>query len=303
VFAWLFFETLFVNPGEYNSRIKFLKYWMLAGFCSAVLVLILYTPVFIYSGAAKVFANPWVTPESWIGFIPSISGHLLSVWQEWTGRFSTVWAFVLLPGFFFGILLHRRITHQYFPLQISAILWITILMLLQRPLGVTKIWVFLQAPLMMWCAAGWMGLCKDLRLGFARNVSLAAIVTGLAVLLATTSAIMEVPGISKEWAVRSPAENTVLSIRDQLGPRDLIIVDAPYDASIWYYSRLYDLADSHFDKRLTFDNLFVIVSKTDNQTIESVLQARGPEAFIVNPSEVRLVNNFQNLDTYQLSQR
>jgi hypothetical protein len=303
VFAWLFFETLFIDPGEYNSRINFLKYWMLAGFCSAVLVLILYTPVFIYSGAAKVFANPWVTPESWTGFIPSIPGHLMSVWQEWTGRFSTVWAFLLLPGFFFGILLHRRITRQYFPLQIAAILWITILILIQRPLGVTKIWVFLQAPFMMWCAAGWMGLLKDLRLGFAQHVPLAAIVTGLAVLLATTNAILEVPGISKSWAVRSPAENTVLAISDQLGPRDLIIVDAPYDASIWYYSRLYDLADSHFDNRLPFEKLFVIVSRTDNQTVESVLETRGPKAFLVDPSDARSVINFQNLDTYQLSQR
>jgi hypothetical protein len=303
MFTWLFFENLFNNPGEYYSRINFLKYWMLAGFCSAVLVLFLYTPVFIYSGATMVFANPWVTPESWIGFIPSIPGHLLSAWQEWTGRFSTAWAFVLLPGFLIGILFHRRLTRQLFPLQIAAILWITILMLIQRPIGVTKIWVFLQAPFLMWCAAGWLGLLKNLHLGYARKVSLAAIVTGIAVLLITAGAIAETPRIFKNWVVRGPEENTVLSIKDQIGPRDLIIVDAPYDAAIWYYSRLYGLADSHFDKRLPFDHLFVIVSKTDNQTVESVLQIRGPEAPQVDPGKARLVINFQNLDTYLLSQR
>jgi hypothetical protein len=303
VFVWLFFENLFVNSGKYESRILFFRYWLTAGLCSAVLILILYTPVFIYSGTDKVFTNRWVTPESWIGFIPSIPGHLVSVWQEWTGRYFMIWAFVSLPGYILGIIFHRRISRQRFPLQIAAILWITILMLIQRPLGVTKIWVFLQAPFLMWCAAGWMGLLRDIRLGLVRNVSFVAIITGIAVLLTTASAIVETPGISKRWAVRGPTENTVLSIKDQLGPRDLIIVDAPYDASIWYYSRLYGLADSRFDKRLMFDHLFVIVSKTDNQTVESVLKARGPEAPLVNTSDARLIINFQNLDTYLLSQR
>jgi 4-amino-4-deoxy-L-arabinose transferase-like glycosyltransferase len=303
VFAWLFFESLTSNLEAYSSRINFFKYWLLAGFFSAVLVLILYTPVFIYSGADKVFANSWVTPESWIGFIPSIPGHLVFVWQEWTSSFSTGWAFVLLPGFLLGIIFHRRITHQNFPIQIAAILWIAILMLVQRPIGVTKIWVFLQAPFLMWCAAGWMGLFKDLRLGLAHNVSLASIVTGVVVLVTTAGAIAEVPGISKRWAARGPAENTVLFIKDQLEPRDLIIVKAPYDASIWYYSRLHGLADSHFDKRLIFEHLFIIVSKTDNQTVQSVLHNRGPEMLTVDPSEARLIINFQNLDTYLLSQR
>jgi hypothetical protein len=303
VFVWLFFENLTINPKEYSSRINFLKYWLLAGFCSAVLVLILYTPVFIYSGVDKVFANPWVTPESWTGFIASIPGHMLSVWQEWTSGFSPGWAFVLLPGFLFGIIFHRRITLQRFPLQIATILWITILVLVQRPIGVTKIWVFLQAPFLVWCSAGWMGVLKDLRLGFARNISLAAIVTGVVVLVTTAVAITEIAGIPKRWATRGPAENTVLFIKDQLEPRDLIIVDAPYDASIWYYSRLYGLADNRFDQRLTFEHLFVIVSKNDNQTVQSVLHNRGPEVQPVDPSEARLIINFQNLDTYLLPQR
>jgi hypothetical protein len=267
------------------------------------LVLILYTPIFIYTGADKVFANPFVTPEGWLGFIPSIPGHLLAAWREWTSGFSPVWAYGLTLGFLLGLVFHRHLTRQRFPLQIAAFVWIAVLMLVQRPIGVTKIWVFLQAPFLIWCAAGWMGLLKNLRLGFARNVSVAAILTGVAVLIVAAGAIQVVPGIPRRWAVKGPAENTVLFIKDLLEPRDLIIVDAPYDASIWYYSRLYDLTDSRFDQRLPFDHLFVIVSNTSNQTVQSVLQDRGPEAASVDPGAARLIMNIQNLDTYLLPHR
>ncbi len=303
VFAWLFLENLFTDPGEYGSRINFLKYWLLAGLGTAALVLILYTPIFIYTGAGKVFANPWATPKAWLGYIPSIPGHLLSVWQEWTSGFSPVWAYGLTLGFLLGLVFHRSFTRQRFPLQIAAFAWIAALLLVQRPEGVTKIWVFLQAPFLIWCAAGWMGLLKDLRLGFARNVSVAAIVTGFAILIVAVGAIRAVPGIPSRWAVKGPVENTVLFIKDQLGPKDLIIVNAPYDASIWYYSRLYGLTGSRFDQRLPFDRLFVIVSHTDNQTANSVLRARGPEMSSVDLGAVRLIMNFQNLDTYLLPHR
>ncbi len=302
-FAWLFVENVFTDPGEYGSRINFLKYWLLAGLGTAVLVLILYTPIFIYTGADKVFANPWVTPKAWLGYIPSIPGHLLDVWQEWTSGFSPFWAYGLTLGFLLGLVFHRRLTRQRFPLQIAAFAWIAALMLVQRPVGVTKIWVFLQAPFLIWCAAGWMGLLKDLRLGFARNVSVAAIVTSFAVLIVAAGAIRVVPRIPSRWAVKGPVENTVLFIKDQLGPQDLIIVNAPYDASIWYYSRLYGLTDSRFDRRLPFDHLIVIVSHTDNQTVNSVLRARGPEVSSVDLGAVRLIMNFQNLDTYLLPHR
>jgi hypothetical protein len=303
VFAWLFFENLVADPGEYGSRINFLKYWLLAGLGSAVLVLILYTPIFIYTGAAKVFANQFVTPEGWLGYIPSIPGHLLYVWQEWTNGFSPLWAVGLTLGFLLGLVFYRHISRHRFPLQIAAFIWIAALMLVERPAGVTKIWVFLQAPFLIWCAAGWTGLLKDLRLRFARNVSIAAILTGVAVLIVAAGAIRAVPDIPQRWAAKGPVENTVLFIKSKLESSDLIIVDAPYDASIWYYSRLYGLADSRFDVRLPFERLFVIVSQADNQTVSSVLQDRGPQAASVDLGTARLILNYQKLDTYLIPHR
>ena len=303
VFAWLFFENLAAGPGIYGSRVVFIKYWLLAGLATAVLVLILYTPIFIYSGADKVFSNPFVTPEDWIGYLPSIPGHLLNVWREWTSGLSPVWTYGLILGFLLSLFFHKRLSHQRFPLQVAVILWITVLIVVQRPVRVTKIWVFLQAPFMIWCAAGWMGLLKNLRLAFARHISVAAIVTGAAVLMMATAAIRAVPAIPQRWEVKSPAEYAILQIEDLLEPRDRIIVGGPYDAPMWYYARLHGLNNNLFDKHAPFDRLFVIVSSIDNQTLLTVLQRWGPEMESIDLGKANLIMNYQNLDIYLIPHR
>jgi len=299
VFAWLFFENLVADTGSYGSKTNFLKYWLVAGVGTLVLVLLLYAPIFIFSGADKVFANPWVLPESWAGYISSLPGRILGIWSEWTTGLPPVLTGLLLVGFALGLILQPRITRKRFPLQLAAFLWLAALLLVQRPQGVTKIWGFLQAPFMIWCAAGIVGSLKDWPLRFARNVSAATVVVGIALLLTVVYAVQVLPTIPQRWDEKGPAERTVLFIRDQLGHQDLIIIDAPFDAAVWYYSDLYGIGgDSRFDKLRLFDHLFVVVSHTDGQTLESVIQARGPDPNLVDIGAARIIMNYQNLDIY-----
>jgi hypothetical protein len=303
VFAWLFFDGLAGGAGAYGSRLNFLKHWLLAGLGTAVLSLALYTPVFIYTGFDKVFGNHWVTPQGWTGYLASIPGHVQAFWREWTIGASPVWTYVLLLGFLLGLVFHARLSRLRFPQQLAAFLWIAALLLVQRPEGVTKIWVFLQAPFMIWCAAGLVGLLKEVRLKFARKVPLAAVLVGAATLAVLAAAVVLVPTIPGRWADKGPTENTIMALKDQLQPQDLIIIDSPFDAPVWYYAYLYGLAESRFDQRRPFDRLFVIVSGTDGQTVQSVLKDRGPDPSSVDLAAAKFVLSFENLDTYLVPHR
>jgi len=298
IFTWLFLEGLVAEPGPYGSKLGFFKYWLVAGIGTAALVLLLYTPVFIYTGADKVFANHWVTPEPWSGYLGTIPGQFLGVWHEWTGGLAPVWGMLIITGFVLGLIFQGRLTRVRFPLQAAAFLWITALLLVQRPEGVSKIWASLQAPLMIWAAAGITGLLKGLRLKFARNASVAAVVVGLAVLIVSIEAARVVPTIPGRWAAKGAAEKSVLFIKDQLSPKDLIIIDSPYDAAVWYYSILYGIPRDRYDNRRPFDRLLVIVSHSDGQTVQSVLKDRGPDLALVDVEAAHFLQNFQNLDTY-----
>jgi hypothetical protein len=124
-----------------------------------------------------------------------------------------------------GLVFHSRLTSVVrFPLQVAAVLWIAALLLVQRPEGVTKIWASLQAPVMIWAAAGITGLLKSLRLKFAWNVSAAAVAVGLAVLIVSVEAARVVPTIPRRWAAKGAARP---SARNLVAPFSNLHMDRP----------------------------------------------------------------------------
>jgi len=303
VFVWLFIENLFTIPGSYSSKFNFLKYWFLAGLSTAAFVLILYTPIFIYSGANKVFENQFVSPQPWSGYLASIPNRLLVVWHEWIGSLHLIWVILLIVGFFLSLVIHRSIARNRFPLQIAAFLWIAALILYLRPIGVTKIWAFLQAPFVIWSASGVMGFIKVLRLRVSQHISLPAVVVSFALLSTLVGDIKLTPTIHDRWNYKGPEEKTVIAIKDQVNTNDLIIIDQPFDAVVWYYSKLYGLSDSFFNKNLPFDRLFVLVSPSEGQTLLSVLESRGPDPNLTDLEDAHLTMNYGYLDTYIVPHR
>jgi hypothetical protein len=303
VFVWLFFENLLTHPGSYGSKLNFLKYWFIAGISTAALVLILYTPIFIYSGANKVFANLWVSPEPWSGYISSIPYRALVVWHEWTDGLHVIWSFLLVVGFCLSLVIHKRIARIRFPLQIAAFLWIVVLVLFQRPEPVTKIWTFLQALFIIWSAAGIIGLLKVLPVKFSRKVPVAGIVVSAVLLSVLVGAIKLVPTIPDRWKEKGPEEKTVIAIKEQLSTNDLIIIDSPFDAATWYYAELHGLSKSYFNKNLPFTQLFVIVVPSEGQTLESIIQSRGPDPSLTDLEASHLTFNYGYLDTYIVPHR
>ena len=304
VFAWLFFENLLTGPGPYSSKISFLKYWLAAGLGTALLVLLLYTPIFIVTGADKVFGNAWVLPRGWNDYFPSLPGFGLYIWNEWTRGMSPLLTWLLLAGFVSGLIFHRRIAGRGFPLQVAALLWLIILVVLRRPQLDTKLWASCQAPLMIWCAAGIVGPLRAWNLGSARKLPASALAVGITALLAGISAVRLLPTIPQRWNVKGSAEYTVLFIKDRIEPDDLIIVKSPYDAPIWYYSAQYGIGDDHrFDGRRPFEQLYVVVDHGAGQTLESVLQVRGPDLELIDVGAARFLANYQNLDIYVVPHR
>jgi uncharacterized membrane protein len=298
IFVWLFFESLITDPGPYSSKHKFLKYWLVAGLSTAILVLILYTPIFIYSGVDKVFANRFVSPQPWAGYLSSLPNQIPSIWNDWVTGLQSAWATILIIGFVLSLVLHTKISQVRFPQQLAAFIWIFALVLIQRPERAPKAWVYLQALFMIWSAAGIIGILKLIPSKYSRRVPFSAIVVSSVLLVVLVSAIKLVPTIPDRWNEKGPVEKTVIDIKDQISPKDLIIIDTPYDAVTWYYAELYGLPMSYFNKNLPFNDLFVIVDTKDGQSLQSVLESRGPEDNQIDIENSSLIFGNGYLDTY-----
>lgn len=303
VFSWLFLENLFDNTKPTDVKIKFVRNWIFTGIISAALVLLLYTPIFIYSGLKSVFSNPWVLPEPWRGYIVSIPSRAMDVWHDWTVGLPFILGVLFLIGFCLSLLLHRKITRTRFPMQLAAFLAIGILVLIQRPRDETKIWTSLQAPFMIWCAAGIMGLIHMIPIKSSRKAFLATGIVLIALLATSVTAFRIFPHLRDNWVAKGPVENTANAIKTQLTPSDLIIVDAPFDASIWYYSKINGVSEAYFYQSRPFEHLFVIVSPTNGQTLQSILLSRGPEIDLVNTASAQLAFSIGFLETYIVPHR
>jgi hypothetical protein len=303
VFSWLFFENIFDHTKPTNSKPGFVKRWIFSGLTTGALVLFLYTPIFIFSGIASVFGNRFVQPEPWGGYLTSIPRTTIAIWHAWISDLPILISTLLLIGFCLSIILDRKITRNAFPLQLAAFLGIGFLLLIQRPRAETKVWAFLQAPFMIWCAAGLMGLIQIIPIRLSRKTFLVKAMLTIAFLGLLIMAIRIFPHIRDNWLAKSPVENTAITLRDQISTRDLIIVDSPFDAPIWYYTETEGLSGSYYDQSLPFERLFVVVCPTCGQTLLSILKSKGPEADKFDISSAHLAFSFGFLDTYIIPHR
>lgn len=303
LFTWLFLSNIIEGPGPYASRMVFFKYWAIAGICTAILVLILYTPIFIYTGTENFFANGVIAPLDWSVFPATLQSRLVETWYEWQHGIPPALILLLGLGFGLGLILHRRISSQRVPLQLAALTWLGILLIVQRPNAWARIWLFLLPLVFIWSAAGIIGLLKALPLKLPAGFSLATIAVGAAILLVAIMAIRSLPSLPEQWTAKGEAESAVLFLKDKLQDQDLIIVTSPDDAPVWYYSRLYGIADAHFDNTQPFSRAFIIVNPTERQTLDSVFQDRGPSLPPSDIENARLIQVFGRLELYVYDSR
>jgi len=186
---------------------------------------------------------------------------------------------------------------------LAALLWITAVIIIQRPNAAAKVWLFLLPLMLLWAAAGTVGLLEKARLKFLRGLPLAVILVGLALLAETQHAAWLAPQLPEIWAGHGGEEKAVLFVKGQLQDNDLIIVAPPDDAAVWYYSDLYGIMNTHFDLTLAFDRALVLVDPFQGQTPASVLEARGPYPAQVEVESCRLLDTFDKILVFECTRK
>ncbi len=303
LFVWLFLENMVECSSPYRTKREFIWHWLGAGFGAAILTLFLYMPVFVFTGPGKVFSNGFVAPLPWKGFLETLSSRFADTWAEWTFRVPAIVIILLVAGLIMSLFFHRRISSIRIPLQLAALLWIMILLLVQRPNAWSKVWVFLQPLILIW-AAGGIGLLGKVRLQFLHNLPLAALVLLVALLGGIRQAAQLVPQLPGLWAIRGDEEKTVLFVQSQLQEQDLILVAPPDDAPIWYYSALHGIPDARFDTQApAFGRALVIVDAEADQTPALVIAERGPESTDLDVESARLLDTFGKLQVFELRRK
>ncbi len=298
VYLWLGLSAWTGDIGKaYASRLQFLRYWLASGFMAGALTLLCYSPILLSGGLQDLVANPFVLPLSRTDFFEQLPNRALETWQTWNT--SAAWiGWLLVPGFAVSLLLHRRISRLRVSLFWPLALWMGLVLLVQRPYPWPKLWSFLLPLFLLWSAGGYLGFVEWI--GSLRHRRLAA---GLALgltLLAAAGGLLRAGLDFSRAQERGPVEETALYLKAHLQPGDIVVVNSPDDAPLWYYFQLHHIPDLYVIdiRERAFSRAFVLVDAQSGQTLASVIRARGPSPQSFDLSSARPVFSFGNLELF-----
>lgn len=303
---WLFISALLGDRGkDYTTIWSSIRYLVVSGLFTVLLTVLLYFPILIYSGVNSLFSNSFVSPLTWVDFRQTLPVRLLETWQGWTQNVPDFLIILLVAGFFVGLVFYRRLSRQRFPLQIAALLWLTVTFIIQHPNPWTRIWTYLFAPMMIWSSAGVLlplGFLKRRIAGRLSVSSLAATLAAAAILVSSVGyAVQNMPGVNEVHQIESVA----IFLSSQIQPEDRIVLDKTMDVQFWYYADLHGIPrDLIFDvPGRTYDHVFVVLSTDYPQTVQSVLADRSKEGVFCNLATIQKLKTIDQLEIYECSRQ
>ena len=273
---WLLWSTL---AGDFaGGKASGLRRLFTTVAATALLVLILYAPVFTVSGVQAVTGNQYVVSRAWSYFAAGLWTSARALWLQWNRDVPTLLAVALALGAVFATLFHRKLSGYRIPPMLAALAWPVPVLLLQRVVPFERVWLFFL-PLYLVTASAGIQSCLSWaagRLGGARfrTAATAAAALGAAVWISGRVLGSESVLRSTETGTLRDAEEIALILKGRLRDGDRVVAAVPSSYSLAYYFVKHDVPVSHLLARAEASCRFVVVVDTANQqTFGTVLDS------------------------------
>jgi 4-amino-4-deoxy-L-arabinose transferase-like glycosyltransferase len=304
IMGWLLVSAFIEDPRlAYGSRLGFLKYEFAAGLLIVFLTGLFYLPVILWgTGWKSLAANPFVERLNFSDFYETFWSRMQDTRGEWMKDLPGWLGIFLSSGFVLSLLLHHSISRVKVSTQLVMFGWLAVVLLVQRPNPIVRIWTFLIPLFAIWTTSGWVELLSKIRLAPGRILNLGAL---LAVAGTVFLSGMAYQRTHFEFPAWQPAQGRVEQVVRFIQPRvqegDIIVISSEDAPALWYYSGLFGISDPAFrelEKHLfPFKRAFVVVSQREGQTLESAIVERK-----LDPADFYLEKaaNILNLDGLQV---
>ncbi len=300
LYIWLFLSCIIGDVSGYRSKLDFLKYWLVSGFASALLTVLLYAPIFI-KDSENFFGNSFVLPLKKDIFLVVLSSRVELIWADWM-RTIPDWLVVLgVAGFVLSMLLHFKISSQKIPLQLTFFLWVGAYVIARRPDIMTRMWLYLAAPLLIWSAGGIVGALQLLSGLFRSRLPLVRGFLGISLATIFLFGAFTAFTIPARWAEKSSVEKAALYLKENLREGDLVTASIEYFPQLRYYFGIYEIDQDYLRKSGQFQRAFIVMGKEWRGTLEEVVPMVGRKNTIpaVDMDALRIVLQFDDLTIYE----
>jgi len=272
LYLWLLVSFIF-NENQKNYQPK--QYWtslIATGITTLTLTIVLYLPVLFVSGPDSLFGNKFVRSFTWGEFTDRLPFFLDDIWMRFTQEMPWYAILLILLGLGLSILLHRKISQFKIPVLAVALLFFVVVMPIQRPEMLSKLFFFSLPLLAVWAAAGWgaiLQLFPRKNLEFVISLLIMGIFAGSSI----WQSLPNQPYLSGATGVH---QQIVEWIEPRMEENDIVLVDFPVDAQILYYARRAGLSLDAFREleQVNYQRAFVLVNPVEGQSLESVATKR-----------------------------
>jgi len=300
LYIWLFLSCMIGDISGYRSKIDFLKYWLVSGFASAFLTVLLYAPILV-ADSENFFGNSFVAPVKKKLFAAVFWSRMDVAWTEWMQKIPG-WLIVIgVAGFVVGVLFHWKISRPRIPLQLTFFLWIAAYLITRRPDMMTRMWLYLAAPLLIWSAGGMVETLRWVSGFFRKKLSLAQIFLGVSLVPVFLYGLFIIPTIPARWNEKSSVESAALYFKDTLHEGDLVTATVEFFPQLRYYFGMYEIDQDYLRKSGGFQRAFIVIGRERNETLEDVVPMVGKKTNrpAVNMDTLQIVLDLGDLTVYE----
>ena len=276
--VWLMLNVVFFDPkwSAFHSRAQLLKYLVFTGICVSVLSLLLYVPLFRYSGLDSFFGNIYIGGTEAATFGETMLSRLKDNAEAFTETLPRIVVWFIAAGIAVSPFVFRVHSLETVSFGAALLLWMGLLIPFQRPNLWPRTLLFLHPFLLMFAASGWSALRQVF--GF-RKISVF-----LMAMLVTAAGLSQFSAALQQHGVMGHDEQAVRLIlaREGNNAENIHFVTAAQDnAPLWVYADAYGLPRKIFDKRETFNTIYAYVNPLNDsylgpKTLEDLLSRFGP---------------------------
>jgi hypothetical protein len=267
---------------------------------AALLSILFYSQILLHYGLFTVFGSSQVVDSlSYLNFIIQMPKFAENLFLEWTTGLPSLVIGITGIGLLLFFFINKKIAKQKFSIiGTSIIVWV-ILIVLQRPMVISRIWLWMLPIILIGSSAGWLGF-----LGLVENknhsVKFSYVVLSIFVVCWAFSAVTFVFPTPYERENNTPIVVTEY-LKSKLTDKDIVVLSMKSDARFWYYFNAYNIPQGTIRgiKKRPFEKAYVIIYPK-NETLENVLDKFGPDQAFLNLATINKIYQYNDAQVYTI---
>ncbi len=293
IYAWVFLEGLTQKSWQFYKR------WLISGLGVGLLTILLYTPVFIFTGWRSLISNRFIQPVLDSNYFSNyLVLRVTLLLQEWHANLPEWLMVFILICFVISVLFHRFFSNFRFSFPALLVVWVGLYFLISEQNIHARFLSFAMPFFFLGAAGGLTELLNKILIKghrFGRFFSY-----GLIVLLLFAS-LAELPSVPDKFNKLNNPEAVANSIAKKLEAKDTIAIGPSINATLWYYLSRAGVDESVWQLNQPFNRVFLVVAPNFGESFNSVLKFSKIDPAILDLNSAEVVIKYGTIQVYLIN--